>query len=100
MTNSRDWERGGPKLDCRGVETTYHCNRKDIKLTIAVVALLAGALMLPNHDRWLVVTAGLEAATRGAWAEVASTVVLWDAVSTAGILAEAVTANEDLEAED
>jgi hypothetical protein len=50
--------------------------------------------------RWLVVTAGLEAATRGAWAEVASTVVLWDAVSTAGILAEAVTANEDLEAED
>jgi len=45
-------------------------------LTIAVVALLAGALMLPNHERWLVVTAGLQAATRGAWAEVASTVVL------------------------
>jgi len=34
-------------------------------LTIAVVALLAGALMLPNHERWLVVTAGLQAATRG-----------------------------------
>jgi hypothetical protein len=31
MTNSRDWERGGPKLDCRGVETTHHCNRKDKK---------------------------------------------------------------------
>ena len=76
MTNSRDWERGGPKLDCRGVETTHHCNRKGKKLTIAVVALLAGALMLPNHERWLVVTAGLQAATRGAWAEVASTVVL------------------------
>jgi len=50
MTNSRDWERGGPKLDCRGVETTHHCNRKDKKLTIAVVALLTGALMLPNHE--------------------------------------------------
>ena len=50
MTNSRDWEKGGPKLDCRGVETTHHCNRKGKKLTIAVVALLAGALMLPNHE--------------------------------------------------
>ena len=50
MTNSRDWEKGGPKLDCRGVETTHHCNRKGKKLTIAVVALLAGAPMLPNHE--------------------------------------------------
>jgi hypothetical protein len=49
MTNSRDWEKAGPKLDYRGVETTHHCNRKG-KSAIAVVALLTGALMLPNHE--------------------------------------------------
>ena len=38
MTNSGDWENGGPKMDMRK------------KLAIAVVALLAGALMLPNHE--------------------------------------------------
>jgi uncharacterized membrane protein len=47
MTNTRDWEKGGPKLDCRGVEMTHHYNRKG-KLAIAVVTLLA--LMLPNHE--------------------------------------------------
>jgi hypothetical protein len=41
--------------------------------------------------RWLVGAVGLEAATAGALPE-ASTVVLWDAVSTAMISAEAVTA--------
>ena len=49
--------------------------------------------------RWLVGAAGLEAATAGALTEVAPTMVLCDAVSTAVISAEAVV-KEDLVAED
>src|SRR6478736_4491689 len=44
---------------------------------------------------WLVVTAGLAAATRGASVELASTAVLSEAVS-----AEVITASEDLAPED
>ncbi len=49
MMNSSDWENGRLEMDCRGVETIHHCNRKG-RLAIAVVALLAGALMLSNHE--------------------------------------------------
>jgi hypothetical protein len=54
MTNSRDWENGGLKLDRRGVERDsplqQESNVMTKKFAIAVVALLAGALMLPNHE--------------------------------------------------
>jgi hypothetical protein len=50
IQNGRQQMLPQPKLDCRGVETTHHCNRKGKKLASAVVALLAGALMLPNHE--------------------------------------------------
>lgn len=53
MTNSRDWENGGPE-DRRGVERDSPLQQKRNvmrkKWAIAVVALLAGALMLPNHE--------------------------------------------------
>src|SRR6476646_100822 len=49
MMNSSDWEEGGPESDCRGVEMTQHCHRKGL-LAIASVALLAGTLMLSNHE--------------------------------------------------
>jgi hypothetical protein len=49
MMNSSDWEEGGPETDCRGVEMTQHCHRKGL-LAIASVALLAGTLMLSNHE--------------------------------------------------
>ena len=53
MTNSRDWENGGPE-DRRGVERDsplqQERNVMRKKWAIAVVALLAGALMLPNHE--------------------------------------------------
>ena len=47
--NSSDWEKGGPETDCRGVEMTQHCPSKGL-LAIASVALLAGTLMLSNHE--------------------------------------------------
>ena len=54
MTNSRDWENGGPQMDRRGVERDSPLQQKRNvmrkKWAIAVVALLAGALMLPNHE--------------------------------------------------
>ena len=54
MTNSRDWENGGLKLDRRGVgrdsPSQQESNVMTKKFAIAVVALLAGALMLPNHE--------------------------------------------------
>jgi hypothetical protein len=54
MTKSRDWENGGPEMDRRGVErdSPLQQERNVIrkKWAIAVVALLAGALMLPNHE--------------------------------------------------
>jgi uncharacterized membrane protein len=54
MTNSRDWENGGPKPDRRGVERDSPLQREwnviRKKLAIAVIALLAGALMLPYHE--------------------------------------------------
>jgi hypothetical protein len=54
MTNSRDWKNGGPKPDRRGVERASPLQREwnviRKKLAIAVVALLAGALMLPYHE--------------------------------------------------
>ena len=49
MMNSSDWEKGGPETDCRGVEMTQHCHSKGL-LAIASVALLAGTLMLSNHE--------------------------------------------------
>ena len=54
MTNIRDWENGGPEMDRRGVErdspSQQERNVMRKKWAIAVVALLAGALMLPNHE--------------------------------------------------
>jgi hypothetical protein len=54
MTNIRDWENGGPEMDRRGVERDsplqQERNVMRKKWAIAVVALLAGALMLPNHE--------------------------------------------------
>jgi len=54
MTNIRDWENGGPEMDRRGVERDsplqQERNVMSKKWAIAVVALLAGALMLPNHE--------------------------------------------------
>jgi hypothetical protein len=94
MTNTRDWEKGGPKLDCRGVEMTHHYNRKG-KLAIAVVTLLA--LMLPNHEALARGDGGFGGGQRGASAQVAPTVVLSEAVS---VSAEVITASEDLAAED
>ena len=51
MTNSRDRENGGPEIDRRGVERDsplqQERNVMRKKWAIAVVALLAGALMLP-----------------------------------------------------
>jgi hypothetical protein len=47
MTNSRDWENGGLKLDRRGVERDsplqQESNVMTKKFAITVVALLAGA---------------------------------------------------------
>ncbi len=54
MTNSRDLENGEPEMDGSGVERNSplqqerNVTRK--KSAIAVVVLLAGALMLPNHE--------------------------------------------------
>jgi hypothetical protein len=54
MTNSRDWENGGPKPDRRGVErdSPWQQERNVVrrKLAIAVVALLTGVLTLPYHQ--------------------------------------------------
>jgi hypothetical protein len=66
MTNSRDWENGGPKPDRRGVERASPLQREwnviGKKLAMAVVALLTGVVMLNDH----------EALARGAGGEGAS----------------------------
>ena len=71
---------------------TQHCPSKGL-LAIASVALLAGTLMLSNHEA----LAAVAAATRGASVELASTAVLSEAVS---VSAEVITASEDLAPED
>ena len=102
MTNSRDRENGGPEMDRRGVERDsplqQERNVMRKKLAIAVVALLAGALMLPNHEA--LARGGGGGGHGGALAEVASTGVVWEVVSTAAVLTEAASAAEDLAAED
>ena len=51
MKNSRDWENGEPKLDRRGVERDSRLQQETWKkLAIAVIALVTGALMLPNQE--------------------------------------------------
>ena len=54
MISSSVWENGGPEIDQRGVERNSPLqHKKNVmrkKLAIAVVALLAGALMLPDHE--------------------------------------------------
>ena len=54
MISSSDWDNGGPEMDQRGVERNsplqHEKNIMRKKLAIAVVALLAGALMLPDHE--------------------------------------------------
>ena len=54
MISSSDWENGGPEMYQRGVKRNsplqHQKNVMRKKLAIAVVALLAGALMLPDHE--------------------------------------------------
>ena len=54
MISSSVGENGGPEIDQRGVERNsplqHEKNVMRKKLAIAVVALLAGALMLPDHE--------------------------------------------------
>jgi hypothetical protein len=54
MMNSRHWENGGPEMDHRGIERNSPLQQERNvvrkKLVIAVVALVAGSLMLLDHE--------------------------------------------------
>ena len=65
MTNSRDWENGGPKPDRRGERESPLQQERNVmtrKLAIGIVVLITGVVMLNDH----------EALARGAGGEVAS----------------------------
>ena len=81
MTHSSDWENGGPEMDRRGVERSsplqHERNFMRKKLAIVVVALLAGALMLPDHEALARGGGSFGGGHEGALEKVASTVVLY-----------------------
>jgi hypothetical protein len=65
MTNSRDWENGGPKPDRRGERGSPLQQERNVmtrKLAIGIVVLITGVVMLNDH----------EALARGAGGEGAS----------------------------
>ena len=53
MMNSRDWEKADRRQTAEESSATHHCNRRGTsceEIGDCLVALLAGALMLPNHE--------------------------------------------------
>ena len=53
MTNSRDWENGGPKPDRRGERESPLQQERNVmtrKLAIGIVVLITGVVMLNDHE--------------------------------------------------